>query len=52
MSGADYWLEETAGVTQPFRAAFENIVTNQVTGRLEAAINPSGQTRCFRLWLP
>jgi hypothetical protein len=52
MSGADYWLEETTGLAQPFRAAFENIVTNQVTGRLEAALNPSGQTRCFRLWLP
>jgi hypothetical protein len=52
MSGADYWLEETAGMTQPFRTAFENIVTNQVTGRIEAALNPSGQARFFRLWLP
>lgn len=52
MSGAEYWLEEADSLTQPFRAAFENIVTNQVTGRIEAALNPSGQARFFRLWLP
>lgn len=52
MSGAEYWLEEADSMTQPFRAAFENIVTNQVTGKIEVALNPSGQARFFRLWLP
>lgn len=52
MSGAEYWLEEADSTAQPFRAAFENIVTNQVSGKIEVALNPSGQARFFRLWLP
>jgi hypothetical protein len=52
MSGAEYRLEEANDMTQPFRAAFENIVTNQLTGKIEVALNPSGQARFFRLWLP
>jgi hypothetical protein len=51
-SGAEYWLEESDGIVQPFRTAFENVVTNPVTGRIEVALNPSGQARFFRLWQP
>jgi hypothetical protein len=52
MSGAEYWLEEADALAQPFRTAFENIVTNQTTGKIEVALNPSGQARLFRLWQP
>jgi hypothetical protein len=52
MSGADYWLEEADDAAQPFRTAFENIVTNAISGRIEVAVNPSGHSRCFRLWQP
>ena len=52
MSGAEYWLEEADGAAQPFRTAFENIVTNQAAGKIEAALSPSAQARFFRLWQP
>jgi hypothetical protein len=52
LSGAEYWLEEAEGMEQPFRAAFENVVTNETAGRIEAALSASGQGRFFRLWLP
>jgi hypothetical protein len=52
MSGAEYWLEEADGAAQPFRTAFENVITNAVTGRIEVALSSSGQARFFRLWQP
>jgi hypothetical protein len=52
MSGAEYWLEEADDAGQPFRTAFENVVTNAISGRIEVAVNPSGHSRCFRLWQP
>jgi len=52
MSGAEYWLEEADGAAQPFRTAFENLVTNQATGKIEVALSSSGQARFFRLWQP
>jgi hypothetical protein len=52
LSGAEYWLEEAEGMEQPFRAAFENVVTNKTAGRIEAALSASSPARFFRLWLP
>jgi hypothetical protein len=51
-SGAEYWLEEADGASQPFRTAFENIVTNELLGRFEVTIASSDQPRFFRLWQP
>jgi hypothetical protein len=52
MSGAEFWLEESDDAGKPFRTAFENIVTNAILGKIEVAVNPSGHSRCFRLWQP
>jgi hypothetical protein len=52
LSGAEYWLEEADGAEQPFRTAFENIVTNELLGRIEVTIASSDQPRFFRLWQP
>jgi Immunoglobulin domain len=52
MSGAEYWLEEADDAAQPFRTAFENVVTNAVTGRIEIALGSLGHARFFRLWQP
>jgi hypothetical protein len=52
LSGAEYWLEESDRAGQPFRAAFENVVTNQALGRIEATIASSDHARFFRLREP
>ena len=52
LSGAEYWLEESDGAGQPFRAAFENVVTNEAFGSIEATIVSADHARFFRLWEP